>query len=202
MAVKTKIGKEFLALIDKNFPKNSPLRSVINRNNTKLSYSCTKNIKDHMTAHNAKILQPQATPRTTTATCNCRRKADCPLQGACQQAGIYKATLESGKFYIGSTIDFKKRYNSHTHSFRHEEHKKSTTLSHHIWETQLQPSPKIQWEILKNTPVYKKGGRECDLCLTEKLFILRNISDPNFLNRNSDLALKCKHRARHRLAAL
>ena len=200
LAVKTKIGKTFLALIDKNFPKGSPLSSVVNRNNTKLSYSCTKNMKDHMAAHNAKILQPQ-TPRTT-ATCNCRKKAECPLQGACQQAGIYKATLENGKFYIGSTIDFKKRFNSHTHSFRHEEHKNSTTLSHHIWETQLQPSPKINWQIVKNTPVYKKGGRECDLCLTEKLFILKNISDPNLLNRNTDLALKCKHRARHRLSAL
>ena len=197
LEVKTKVGKTFLALISKNFPKGHPLRPIINRNNCKVSYSCTKNIKDHITAHNAKVLQPKTTPETIE--CNCRNKDDCPLQGACQTAGIYKATIGE-KFYIGSTINFKKRYYSHKHSFRHEEQKNSTTLSNHIWENQLQPNPNIKWEILQKTPVYKKGGKECDLCLTEKLHILRNFKNPGLLNRNTDLALKCKHRARHKLA--
>ena len=118
-------------------------------------------------------------------------------------AGIYKATVVGeDKFYIGSTINFKKRYNSQKHSFRHEEHKNSTTLSHYIWERDLGNNPNLKWEIVKNTPVYRKGGKHCELCLTEKLLILQNIRDPGLLNRNTDLALKCKHKARHKLSAI
>ena len=35
--VKTKVGKSFLTLIDKNFPKSNPLHRIFNRNTLKLS---------------------------------------------------------------------------------------------------------------------------------------------------------------------
>ena len=44
-AVETNIGKQFLKLISKHFPKNNPIHSILNRNTVKLLYSCTKNIK-------------------------------------------------------------------------------------------------------------------------------------------------------------
>ena len=46
-ALKNDIGKEFLKLIDKNFPVSNPLSKIINRRTIKLSYSCTENIKKH-----------------------------------------------------------------------------------------------------------------------------------------------------------
>ena len=41
-SVSTKIGHYFLNLLDKHFPKNHNFHSIFNRNNVKVSYSCTK----------------------------------------------------------------------------------------------------------------------------------------------------------------
>ena len=38
--VATNVGKTFLALIDKHFPKNERLSKIFNRNTIKVSYSC------------------------------------------------------------------------------------------------------------------------------------------------------------------
>ena len=53
--VKTNIGEKFLKLIDENFPKNHPLRKVINRNTIKVSYKCMPNMKQKISAHNFKV---------------------------------------------------------------------------------------------------------------------------------------------------
>ena len=45
MNVKTNIGGQFLALIDKCFPKNGPMGKILNRGNFKISYSTCLNIK-------------------------------------------------------------------------------------------------------------------------------------------------------------
>ena len=47
-----------------------------------------------------------------------------------------------------------------------------------------------------------KGNRYCQLCLTEKMYIARNFCNAQYLNKRSDLALKIRHRAKHRLSAL
>ena len=57
--LKTNIGKEFLKLIDKNFPKDNPLSKIINRKTVKISYSCTSNMRSIITAHNKGILNKQ-----------------------------------------------------------------------------------------------------------------------------------------------
>ena len=41
-AAKTNLGKQFLQLIDRHFPKGHKLHKIINRNTVKISYSCTK----------------------------------------------------------------------------------------------------------------------------------------------------------------
>ena len=46
--VATNVGKCFLSLIDKHFPKSNPLHKIFNRNTLKLSYSCMGNIKTIM----------------------------------------------------------------------------------------------------------------------------------------------------------
>jgi len=72
-------------------------------------------------------------------------------------------------------------------------------LATHIWEKKLNPEPKITWSILADAPSYRLGSRHCDLCLTEKVFILENIGNPSYLNRRSELAQKCRHRAKYLL---
>ena len=44
MNVQTNIGREFLNLVSKHFPKNHRYRKIFNKNNMKVSYSCTDGI--------------------------------------------------------------------------------------------------------------------------------------------------------------
>ena len=208
-SVKTSVGKKFLELIDKHFPRDNELCCILNRNTVKVSYSCTKNVRQILSTHNRKLLQQPATlPGNSTEDekkCDCRDKDQCPMAKNCQQAGIYKATLPNGKFYIGSSVNFKSRYGVHKHSFKYNKKETATALSTYVWEQRNDPDnpwdpvPSIKWEMLDHPTPYQKGGRLCDLCLTEKLYIAKGFSNPNQLNKRTDIALKCKHRKKHRL---
>ena len=205
-AVSTNIGKKFLQLIDLHFPKNNPLHCIFNRNTVKLSYSCTKNIKTIIQSHNKKVLNQSKPAETEKKLCDCQknRKDRCPLKGECNQTDvIYHVTTEEDppKKYIGSTVGFKARYGNHTHAFRNEHLKTSTTLSHHVWDNDLGTEPNLRWDILGRAPAYKKGNRNCDLCLTEKLHIMRQFNNPEYLNKRTEMALRCRHKATHRLDA-
>ena len=204
--VATNIGKEFLTLIEKHFPKDHKLRKCINRNCVKLSYSCTKNMKSIIQSHNKKITTNTQTNLTTQQNnCNCQQRQHCPLDGNCITGPIvYKATIkdrqENEHTYIGSSILFKDRYRNHKKSFRNEIYRRETTLSGFIWDNGLEGRPNIKWEILRKTQVYKKGQRYCDLCLSEKLCINEELKKgQRCLNKRSDLTNRCIHRALCRL---
>ena len=209
--VQTNIGKCFLALIDKHFPPQHPLRKVMNRSRVKISYSCTKNIKTIIQAHNNKILANKTstentTPKQTTDNCNCKNKSACVLDNQCLTLTgpvVYKATVQAGtteqKTYIGCTEDFKKRYANHKQSFKNSSKKQQTVLSQHIWNKGLEPNPDIKWEIIAHAHTYRKGGRYCDLCTTEKWLIAKNLKDPACLNKRNDYTNKCAHIAKHKL---
>ena len=77
--VKTKIGKIFLEILDKHFPRSSEFHKIFNRNTVKISYSCTKNMASTISAHNRKILKPI----DENVGCNCRSNRICPLDGKC-----------------------------------------------------------------------------------------------------------------------
>ena len=118
-----------------------------------------------------------------------------------QQDVVYHAKLEGGdnKEYIGCAQDFKKRYYSHKESFRNEASKNKTTLSAHIWDQNLAPEPRIKWSILQHATSYRKGSTYFDLCLTEKLYIMKNFNNTSYLNKRSELAQRCRHRHKHLL---
>ena len=200
-SVTTNIGAKFLALVKKHFPPGSVLYGACNRNTIKLSYSCTKNVRSILQAHNRKVLNNTLDP--DDAPCNCRKKDQCPLQGACQKPVVYKATIEVEdikKTYIGSTYNFKHRYSGHKTSFKHEKHRNATALSTFVWDKGLNPSPIITWDILKVVPPYRPGQINCELCLAEKTEIARHSIDPNCLNKRSEIAQACRHKARFKLS--
>ena len=67
---------------------------------------------------------------------------------------------------------FKERYNNHTASFRKKVHYIS-----------------LQWTLAHP---YTCGTRKCDLCLTEKLAIIK--ADPeSLLNMREEFVSKCRH---------
>ena len=52
MNVQTNIGREFLNLVSKYFSKNHRYNKIFNKNNIKVSYSCTDNLQTIIKKHN------------------------------------------------------------------------------------------------------------------------------------------------------
>ena len=71
---------------------------------------------------------------------------------------------------------------------------KVTTLSEHVWKLKDNNIPfKITWSIKSKAYSFSSGSKKCDLCITEKLTILR--SNPRFsLNQRTELLSKCPHK--------
>ena len=166
--IKTNIGIAFLALVKKHFPPGSPLYPVCNRNTIKLSYSCTRNMKAIIQAHNRRLLNQNNTAQPANPTCNCRVKTSCPVQGKCQVSGIYKATVTANNksaIYIGCSNNFKKRYSAHKNSFRNVNSMNATALSSYLWENGLNSAPNIEGEIIRTAQPYRPGRGHCQLCI-------------------------------------
>ena len=199
--VQTNIGKEFLNLIKKCFPPNHKLRKLFNRNNLKLSYSCSPNIKQIIDGHNKTILRQNTQPEesTTNKSCNCREPSKCPLKGECLVKDVvYQATVstaESLETYVGLTAtEFKTRWRNHQMSFKHENKRNDTELSKHLWLLKDQKKDfSISWKILAKAKSYTNLTKRCNLCNTEKFYILYK-PDMATLNKRNELLSTCRHK--------
>ena len=128
-------------------------------------------------------------------TCNCRAESKCPLDGKCLSTSIvYKAEItptdtQETKEYIGFTAGpFKERYNNHKKSLTHAKYAKETELSKYAWN--LKATGRlftIKWSIIKCVPAYIADGRSCNLCLEEKLLIMKSNKE-KALNKRSELS--------------
>ena len=175
MNIRSNIGRHFLRLLDKHFPENHVLRSVFNRNNCKVSYSCMDNMETIVKQHNAGVLKTSDVNNYNTH-CYCRKKAHCPLNGACLTPSI------------GMTEhDFKTRYRNHNLSFNNRRYSGSSTLSKFVWELKESNTEfSMDWTIAKHANAYKSGRKTYNLCLAEKICILN--ADKNLLlNKRSEL---------------
>jgi hypothetical protein len=76
--VSTNIGREFLKILDEEFPKDHPLSKIFNRNTVKVSYGCTANVKHIIDGHNKIILTKQTESVPDEKTCNYNKPEDCP----------------------------------------------------------------------------------------------------------------------------
>ena len=137
--IKTNIGKEFLKIVSRHFPKTGFYGKLFNKNTIKISYSCMPNLEKEISNHNHKTLQNanKTSEDKDNKLCNCRVKSNCPVNGECLTKGvIYKATVShdnNERIYIGSTgRQFKSRYYEHIQSFKNEVKKESTKLSRFI----------------------------------------------------------------------
>ena len=195
--VSTNVARKFLSMIDRHFPKGSPLGKFINRNNVKVSYRTCPNIKSTISGHNRKILG--SFQRPVERGCNCRVARDCPLDGKCLTSNlVYKNTVNSTdgpKEYIGLTANpFKTRFSTHKSSFNHSNKSTSTALSSHIWSLKNRNLPfTSNWSIMTLASSYNNKTRSCQLCLSEKTLI--SLADPNkSLNKRTEIISKCRHR--------
>ena len=103
--VKTNIGKLFIKLVRKHFPKNSKCHKISNLNTLKLSYCRTTSAWNIIKQHNSKVLNE--TNDNINRKCNCRSKPNCPLNGEClTQYLVYTATSATSinsYFYYGTS---------------------------------------------------------------------------------------------------
>ena len=142
--------------------------------------------------------QPQV---TNTTSCNCRNKETCPLQNKCMSKDIvYKATISTcntndTKHYIGMTSNtFKERFRNHIKSFNHKKYSNETELSKYVWHLKENNTDyTIKWSIIKNSISYTGGSKRCNLCLEEKLSILKERSK-YLLNKRSEIVSACHHK--------
>ena len=168
------------------------------------------NIGQQISAGNKKLLSEDNSNTETdnTRTCNCRAgTAQCPLDGECmKEAVVYQATVtrpntDQRETYIGLTANsFKKRLYGHMSSFRNASDRNATTLSQHIWTLKESGFPySIDWRIITHAQPYSPSTKHCNLCLTEKFYIIcRN--EMATLNTRNEIISTCRHRKKHLLA--
>lgn len=208
--IKTKTGKEFLKLIKKWFESDEQLKKKINRKTIKISYSSMRNLGQHISNHNIKILN-QSNNNDTKENCNCVRST-CPIPNGtegknCRSTQIvYKAKIyeeeenEEGeklmketKNYIGGTSQqIKSRVSFHNSCIRYEHLAKTSELAK--YGHKLKRSGKefnIKWEILELSHKIKPGQQYCRLCIAEMHWILYK-RDLNTLN--GFRMEQCKHK--------
>ena len=101
------------------------------------------------------------------------------------------------KFYVGLTGNtFKDRYNSHQYLFRHKSGRKSTELSKYVWNLKDKGiNYEIQWEIIKQSNISMRESGQCNLCLDEKIEILK--LKGSAINKRSEIISTCRHRKNH-----
>ena len=159
--VQTNIGREFRNLIERCFPPNHKLRKLFNKNSK--------------TILSQNMPPPQQTP---TKLCNCRVPDKCPLKGQCLvKEVVYQVTIttfESTETYVGLTAtEFKTRWRNHQMSFKNESKKNDTELSKHLWQLKDEKEDfAISWKILAKAKSYSNLTKRCNLCSTEKFYIL------------------------------
>ena len=59
----------------------------------------------------------------------------------------------------------------------------------------------VEWEFLRKCPLYRPDSRTCDVCLQEKLIIMKDM-DPRSLYVRSELMTTCTHRYKFKLNKL
>ena len=201
--VTTRIGSKILALIDSSFPPSHDFHKIFNRNNVKVSYRTTPNMKQIIGGHNKKILSKfQSSNHTKECTCTAE---PCPVDGICQQEGtIYQATVshkdtntneELKETYIGMTgPPFIERYRNHRSSFKLKHKETDSELSKHIWNLKGKGlTYQIKWKILDRTKTFSPISRICKLCTLERFYLITR-KDLYSLNKNTEFGHDCLHK--------
>ena len=181
-------------MIEKDFK----LHKIFKKNTVKVSYSCTQNICFE------KIVKKET---QESLDCNCRFKADCPLNGNYRKESvIYKCsatTCDSKELYLGlKEGEFKKQwYYGPVKYFRNKFYASSTTLLSYVCEMK-NATPVVTWEILRTAKVNSNITKTYSLCLHEKLAIITYPYPGDVLNRQSKLVTKRRYENKFQLKTL
>lgn len=203
LQVKTNVGQHFLNLVKKHFPQRHKLHKILNKNTVKVSYSCMPSISSYVSGHNiATLANFRKSDQRTPRTCNCENPERCPLNGEClTEASVYLGTISipngEQRKYIGiSEPPFKGRWSDHMTSCNDKKYRTKTKLSQEFWTIkdsghQVDRYQDVKFEILKKSVPYKAGSKKCNLCLSEKLLVMKN--ERSVINKRDEFVSKCRH---------
>ena len=94
---------------------------------------------------------------------------------------------------VSQILHLKIVMNIHKTSCRHRSHLTASDLSKYYWKSIVNGAvPTSTFSIAKRV----KGNifiNNCNLCLSEKAFMIRNLDDVNMLNKRSEFILKRRH---------
>ena len=91
-------------------------------------------------------------------------------------------------------VSYVKYENSFRMTFKHESKKNDTELSKYLWQLKDQKKDfAISWKILAKAKSYSNLTKRCNLCSTEKFYILYK-SDMATLNKRNELVSTCRHK--------
>ena len=94
--IESKVGKSFLKLLDKHFPRGSELNHYFNRQKVKVSYSNLPNVDRAIKGNNRRVLHPETTLQLKGCNCDSARNGNgCVVEGDhCQTENcVYLAKL-------------------------------------------------------------------------------------------------------------
>ncbi len=122
------------------------------------------------------------------------------MDGQCRaESVVYEAIISDANdsfSYIGiSEPEVKSRIAKHKTSMKYREYEQDTELSKKFWEMKDQGrTTKVKWKILQFARPYQNGRLNCDLCLSEKLQIIKLKGTKKLLNKKSEFISKCRHK--------
>ena len=168
----------------------------------KVSYRTCPNMKQAISGHNSKVLK-ENNPKTETQakikSCNCQKKAECPLQNKClhDDGVVYQATVtqENGKIdtYVGSTKDFKERHRNHKKSFKLAAYKTETELSVFLWKLKSENIIySLKWKVIDKGKIFNPVTKICSLCTKEKYHLIHQ-PELGTSNERDELGAHCRH---------
>ena len=120
--------------------------------------------------------------------CNCNSRDESPLENKCltprivYRADVTNIKTDAHKYCYGiSDTPFKDRYENHKTSFRLRSYLTASDLSKYYWKLVDNGAVStIKFSIANRV----KGNtfiNNCNLCLSEKVLIIRNLDDVNML---------------------
>ena len=123
-----------------------------------------------------------------------------PSQEYCVQGNCKRWMWTSKKVYCFSSTTFKERLRNLLQSFKPKSKANSPELSKYIWRFKDKDKDitdfNIKCSIIQRQPSYNSATKRCNICLSEKYFIM--ISSKNSTaNKCSKLIANCRHRNKY-----
>ena len=192
MNVKTNVGKTFLKLLQRHFPKPHLMSNLFNRNTVKISYFCMRSMESVISSHNKQILNPSR----EYFRYNRRVRNECHLDNKYLTPNIVheakvsnKANNECKRYLGASETPFRERFKNHTRNFKHKSvlnfKSQSGLKSHRV-------TPIVEWSVFKRFNS-KTVANHCKPYLTKVFYITQSLRDKKLLNKKSELVNKCRH---------